>query len=248
MSTPQHERDGVTLLGATSRQEWIPNETFSSLLFSEQRREQQEKGGVMSEHHRANATTPPVSRADAPLLAADDITRDEALGWHTKPASLVLWPGQAIYLGMGYPTTLHCHYAAQISISLGASLQVRTRAGEPYTEQQSFIVGPKIEHQVEMTGVPSFVLWSEARALVDLARRLSTTSASELPALPQDQLNVLLPVLLASFGQVPDAQAGQALLSHVLTTLIGPTWDEGTGDPRIATARTLVTPQLLAQQ
>lgn len=149
---------------------------------------------------------------------------------------------------MGYATTLHCHHAAQISISLGAPLQVRTRAGEPCTEQQSLIVGPNIPHQVETTAVTSFVLWSEARALADLARRLSTTSASELPALPEGLLNVLLPVLLASGGQVPDEQAGQTLLSHVLTTLIGPTWDEGPDDPRIATARSLMTPQFLVEQ
>ncbi len=166
----------------------------------------------------------------------------------TEKATLVLWPSQAIYVGMGQSFTLHRHYATQISISLGAPFQVRTRTSGPYTELQSFIVGPNIPHQIETTGVPSFVLWSQARALADLARRLSITSASELPALPESLLNVLLPVLPASGGQVPDEQAGQALLSHVLTTLIGPTWDEGPDDPRIATARSLVTPQFLVGQ
>jgi AraC-like DNA-binding protein len=47
---------------------------------------------------------------------------------------------------------------------------------------------------------------------------------------------------------VPDEQAGQALLSHVLTTLIGPSRGEGLDDPRIAAARSLVTPQLLVEQ
>ena len=203
----------------------------------------------MIEHHYANATMNTASRADVSRLAADDITFDEALGWRTQRATLVLWPGgQAIYVGMGQSVALHRHYATQISIGLGTPLQVRTRASGPCTEQQSFIVGPNREHQVEMTGVPSFVLWSEARALADLARRLSSTSASELPALPEGLLSVLLPILLASFGQVPDEQAGHALRSHVLTQLLGPTWDEGTGDPRIATARSLVTPQLLALQ
>jgi len=202
----------------------------------------------MIENHCANATTNTAARADASPLAADDITLDAASGWHTQRASLVLWPSQAIYLGMGYPTTLHCHHAAQISISLGTPLQVRTRASGPYTEQQSFIVGPNIPHQVQATGASSFILWSEARALVDLARRLSTTSASPLPALPQDLLNVLLPVLLASGGQVPDEQAGQAILSHVLQTLIGPTGEEGDDEPRIATALSLVTPQFLSEQ
>ncbi len=202
----------------------------------------------MTEHHCANATTHTAARADVSLLAAEEITFDAASGWRTRRASLVLWPSQAIYLGMGQSSTFHRHYATQIGISLGAPLQVRTRAGEPYTRQQSFIVGPNIPHQVQATGVPSFFLWSEARALADLARHLSTASASSLPALPLDLLNVLLPVLLASGGQVPDEQAGQAMISHVLNTLIGPTWDEGSDEPRIATARSLVTPQFLSEQ
>jgi AraC-like DNA-binding protein len=203
----------------------------------------------MSERHRANATTHTAARADASRLAANDNVFDKALGWRAQRATLVLGPGRAIYVGMGQSSTLHRHYATQISISLGAPLQVRTRASGPYTEQQSFIVGPNREHQVEMTGVPCFVLWSEARALVDLARRLRTTSASDLPALPEGLLNILLPDLLASGGQAPDKQAWQALLAHVLAQLLGPRLgDEGSDDPRIATARSLVTPQFLVEQ
>lgn len=172
----------------------------------------------------------------------------QALGWRTPRTSLVVWAGQALSVGMGQSFTLHRHYATQISISLGAPLQVRTRASGPYTEQQSFIVGPNIPHQVKGEGVPYFALWSENRALADLARRLSTTSTSELPALPEDLLSALLPILLASGGQVPDEEAGQALLSHVLTTLIGPTWDEDSDDPRIVAALSLVTPQFLVEQ
>lgn len=90
----------------------------------------------------------------------------------------------AISVGLGQSFTLHRHYATQISISLGAPLQVRTHASGPYTEQQSFLVGPNIPHEVKGAGEPVFALWSENRALADLARRLRTTSASELPALP----------------------------------------------------------------
>jgi AraC family transcriptional regulator len=165
--------------------------------------------------------------------------------------TVVLWPKraiQAIYVGMGQSLTLHRHYATQISISLGAPLKVRTRTSGPYSEQQSFIVGPNVPHQVEATGVPSFVLWSEARPVADLARRLSATSASKHPALPEDVLNTLLPVLLASRRQMSDEDAAQVLLSHVLTTLIGPAWESRPGDPRIAAARALVTPQFFVDQ
>src|SRR5262249_40408246 len=202
----------------------------------------------MSKNHCANATTNTPARGDASRFAVNESSFDAASGWGTKRTTIVLWPGgQAIYVGMGQSFALHCHYATQISISLGAPLQVRTRASGPYTEQQSFIVGPNIPHQVEMTGLPSFILCSEAPALADLACLLSSSSVSELPALPESWLNVLLPVLLASGGQVPDEEVGKALLSHVLTTLIGPTWDVGPSDPRIATARSLVTPQFLVE-
>jgi AraC-like DNA-binding protein len=164
---------------------------------------------------------------------------------------VVLWPNQAIqaiYLGIGESFTLHRHYATQISISLGAPLKVRTRASGPYNEQPSFIVCPNIPHQVDTRGVPSFVLWSESRALADLARRLSSAATSEIPALPENLLNVLLRVLLDSGRQLSDAKAGQALLSDLLTTLIGPTWDEGPDEPRIEAARSLVTPEFLIEE
>jgi AraC-like DNA-binding protein len=119
------------------------------------------------------------AHVDSSQLAANDILFGTASRRRTQRMSLVLWLGdQAISIGMGQSLTLHRHYATQISISLGAPLHVRTRASGPYTEQQSFIVGPNIPHQVETLGIPSFVLWSEARALADLARHLSTTSIS----------------------------------------------------------------------
>lgn len=201
----------------------------------------------MTENQRANATTNATAHADASRLAANDITVDAALDWRAQRATLVLGPGRAIYIGMGQLFTLHRHHATQISISLGAPLRARTRASGPYAEQQSLVVGPNIPHQVEATGAPYVVLWSEARALADLARRLRSTSGSDLPALPDALLNALLPVLLASGGQIPDKQAGRALLSHVLTTLIGPAWDEAPDDPRIAAALALVTPQFLVE-
>ena len=203
----------------------------------------------MIEKHGANATTNAVARADVSRLASHEIAFDAASGWGAQRAVLVLGSGRAIYVGMGQSSTLHRHHAVQVSISLGAPLQVRSRASGPYTEQQSFIVGPNVPHQVEVTGTPYFVLWSEAHALAELARRLSTTSSTSLPALPEGLLNVLLPVLQAFGGQAPDKQAGQALLSHALTTLIGSSLpDEDPDDPRIAAARSLVTPQFLVEQ
>src|SRR5579872_2069390 len=128
-----------------------------------QRRKQQERDVVMA-NHRGNATATTAARTDVSRRTANDITLDTACGWSAKRAMLVLGPGRAIYVGMGQSSALHRHYATQISIGLGAPLQVRTRASGPYTERQSFVVGPHIPHQVEMTGVPSFVLWSETRA------------------------------------------------------------------------------------
>ncbi|QBD79444.1 AraC family transcriptional regulator [Ktedonosporobacter rubrisoli] len=197
----------------------------------------------MIEDHGANL--------DAYRLIWGESAFDEAAERRTQRATFVLWPGQTLQvlcIGMGPPSTLHHHYATQLGISLGSPFLVRTRASGPYTEQQSFIAGPNVPHQVETTGMSSFVLWSESRALADLAHRLRSTSASVLPTLPEELLSALLPVLLASAGHVPDEQARQALLSQILTALIGSTWNEDSDDPRIATAQSLVTPQFLVQQ
>lgn len=202
----------------------------------------------MIENRRATTRTTTAAHDGVSQLAADAMAFDAASWWRAQRTLVVLWPGgQAIYLGMDPTFALHRHYATQISIGLGTPLRMRTRANGPYTEQQSFIVGPNIPHQVDGAGAPVFALWSEARALADLARRLRVTSGSDLPPLPEDLMNALLPVLLASEGHTPDEQAGQALLSHVLMTLIGPTWDKSSDDPRIATALSLVTPRFLVE-
>lgn len=202
----------------------------------------------MTEDHSANVTTGAADSDEDSRRDAREVTLDTLSGWGDQPTTLMFWPSEAIALGMNWYSALHHHYATQVIISLGAPLQVRGRANEPYSEQQSLIVAPHVPHDVEATGTPCFVLWSESRALADLARRLGVASATELPALPEDLVNVLLPLLLAPGKQAPDEQAGLALLSHVLTAMIGPTWGEEPNDVRIAIARSLVTPQFLADQ
>lgn len=201
----------------------------------------------MTENDSANSTTG-ANRGDDVRRDASEGTRDAPRGWGDPPTRGIFWPSQAIAVGPGWFFAFHHHYATQVCISFGAPLRVRAYASGPYTEQQSLIVGPHVPHELETTGIPCFVLWSESRALADLARDLRITTASELPALPEDLLRVLRPLLLASGEQVLDDQAGRSLLSRVLTTLVGPTWDEGPDDPRIATALSLVTPQFLVEQ
>jgi len=167
------------------------------------------------------------------------------------PTTVILLPThavQAIYVGIGDSFTLHHHYATQVSISLGAPIKMRERGSAPYSEQASFIVAPSVPHQVEASGVPCFVIWSELGAVADLARGLSAASESEIPALPEDPLNDLIPVLLNPGGEVTETVAREAQLSRILTKLIGPTWDQGPCDPRIASARSLLTPQWLRDE
>ena len=201
----------------------------------------------MTENDSANSTTG-ANRGDDVRRDAREGTRDAPRGWGDPPTRGIFWPSQAIAVGPGWFSAFHHHYATQVCISFGAPLRVRAYASGPYTEQQSLIVGPHVPHELETTGIACFVLWSESRALADLARDLRITTASELPALPEDLLRVLRPLLLASGEQVLDDQAGRSLLSRVLTTLVGPSWDEGPDDPRIATALSLVTPQFLVEQ
>jgi AraC-like DNA-binding protein len=206
------------------------------------------KGSTMIETQYVNTMTSTATPANAPRSEVKTSPFDVTSEWSLQRTSVAIWPSQtihAIYLGGGQSFTLHSHQAVQISISLGAPMQMRTSTSEPFTKQQSFIVGPNIPHQVQGEGLPCFALWSESRALADLAYRLRIESNSLLPTLPQDMLNTLLPVLLASGGKISEAQTGQAILSHVLTTLVGPSWDKGADDPRITTALFLVTPRFI---
>ena len=201
----------------------------------------------MTENYSAHSTTGG-DRGDNVRRDASEVTLDAPSGWGDQPTRGIFWPSQAIAVGPGWFSDFHHHYATQVCISFGAPLRVRMYASGPYTEQRSLIVGPHVPHELETTGIPCFVLWSESRALADLARHLRITSGSELPALPEDLLSVLRPLLLPSGEQALDEQAGRALLSRVLTTLVGPSWDEGPDDPRIAKALSLVTPQFLVEQ
>ena len=203
---------------------------------------------MMDRDQGVRLTTDAAARANDSRPAANETSHSASGGWSTRPTTLVFWPSEAIALGMNWFSALHHHYATQVIISAGAPLQVRARVNEPYTVQQSLIVAPQVQHEVEATGTPCFVLWSESRALANLAHRLRIASATELPALSQDQLSSLLPLLLASEKQTPDEGAGRSLLSHALTALIGQTWGEEPDDRRIATARSLVTPQFLSEQ
>lgn len=201
----------------------------------------------MTENYRANSTTG-ADRGDDFRCDANEGTLDAPSGWGDQPTRGIFWPSQAIAVGPGWFSDFHHHYATQVCISLGAPLRVRTSASGPYTEQRSLIVGPHVPHVLETTGIPCFVLWSESRALATLASHLRITSASELPTLPEELLSVLRPHLLASGEQALEEQVGRALLSRVLTTLVGPSWDEGPDDLRIATAVSLVTPQFLIEE
>ena len=201
----------------------------------------------MTENYSANSTTG-ADRGDDSRHDASEVTLDAPSGWGDEPTRGIFWPNQAIAVGLGWFSDFHHHYATQVCISFGAPLRVRTYGSGPYTEQRSLIVGPHVPHELETTGVPCFVLWSESRALAALARHLRITFATELPALPEDLLSVLRPILLTSGEQALDEQAGRDLLSRVLTTLVGPSWDEGPNDLRIATALSLVTPQFLVEQ
>src|SRR5689334_19400069 len=98
------------------------------------------------------------AHVDGSQVAAHDTSFDAASDQRTQRTTVVVWPEHAISVGMGWFSALHRHYATQINISLAGPLQMRARASGPYTEQQSLIVGPNIPHEVEMTGVPCFML------------------------------------------------------------------------------------------
>ncbi len=190
----------------------------------------------------------PVVCAGATALPGSKVTADSDRGRHAGGASVAVWLCRAMYFGVEVSPAVHQHKALQISVSLGPPLRVRSRADDPYSEQQSFIASPNVPHQFERTGTPVFLLYCESRVLADFARHLSITSGSSLPALPEHSLNAILPVLQASGGHIRDEQTGHAIYSHILKTLIGSVSEEAREDPRIAVARSLVTPELLSRE
>ena len=174
-----------------------------------------------------------------------------AAQWVDRPATVVFSKGppiQAVYVGPGLSLDLHRHYATQISISVGEPFRVRTSESDSFQEQESFVVGPNVAHELDAEGIPIVEIWGEVGALADFARHLSATSGSLVPSLPPELLVELRSHFLEVETRSIDRQAGEALLSYVFTQLLGAGSASTEGDPRIAHARSLVTPRFLVDE
>lgn len=163
----------------------------------------------------------------------------------TQPAEVVFWtgpPAQAVYVGGGLSLDVHRHYATQITISLGDPVVVQTAAHR--RSQQSFVVGPNVAHGIDSAATPIVEIFSEARAMSDFASRVRLESNADAPPLPTDLLGDLWPHLRTIGERGLDDENGDALLTGLAKRLLITSLDE-TGDPRIAAARSFVTPEFL---
>lgn len=164
-----------------------------------------------------------------------------------QPARVVFWegpPAQAIYLGRGLSLDVHRHHATQITISLGEPVSVLTDHNGSVSRQQSFVVGPNVAHGIEAEETPIIEIFSEALALADLAQRLRMAAESETPPLPSDLLDGLWPHLVLVGDRMLNGETEEALVSDLVSRLLVSGFDD-VGEPRVAAARSLVTPEFL---
>lgn len=69
-----------------------------------------------------------------------------------EPASLFLWHGRALIVGLGIDSTPHAHYAAQITLGLDQPFRVRLGADAPWVETQAAVFAPNQQHQIDCGG------------------------------------------------------------------------------------------------
>lgn len=165
----------------------------------------------------------------------------------SQPAKLFLWPGRALYLGMGITSTLHQHHALQVGISLGDPFKVRWHHEEEFAFYSNFIALPNQLHEVDASNIPGAFMWLEAENRVARLRE-----QGELPLQSQfvtanlaAELRPLLDILLADRGEdtIVIANAFDTLMSAV-------SFSTGTTpetDARVDTVLNLLTQQTLAE-
>lgn len=77
---------------------------------------------------------------------------------------LDLWPGRAVYSGLGYATICHHHLASEFGVGLGEPLTVAPDAEEGAL-QAGFLVSPNVPHAVGAAGVRGVFMWSASQAV-----------------------------------------------------------------------------------
>lgn len=70
----------------------------------------------------------------------------------TSRACLFLWHGRSFMVGPGIDSTLHAHYALQLTLGLDGPFGVRLDADAPWIEAESAVFAPNQLHQLDCGG------------------------------------------------------------------------------------------------
>lgn len=78
--------------------------------------------------------------------------------------ALFVWPGQALFVGLGSDSHSHRHHAQQIVVALEPGLWVGQDELNPCW---GFVADPNISHQVDAEGILLLSVWSERDGLAE---------------------------------------------------------------------------------
>lgn len=148
--------------------------------------------------------------------------------------ALFVWPGQALYLGLGLDSSLHRHHALQIGVALEPGLWVGQ--GEELEPCFGFGVYPNVPHQVSAGGVRLVSVWSERDGVGSEVSGLKVFAQPALKGL-QAKLEGLKPHTLDCFS-------ARKLLDEVLA-LAGTPPVAATLDPRVLAVMQAARTQVL---
>jgi AraC family transcriptional regulator len=74
------------------------------------------------------------------------------VGSDAEQYSLFLWHGRALVVGPGVDSTLHAHFAAQLTFGLDRPFRARLGPDMPWVETQAAIFAPNQPHQLDCGG------------------------------------------------------------------------------------------------
>lgn len=132
-------------------------------------------------------------------------------------ASLFLWPGQALYIGIGQDSTVHHHYALQVGLSVDQPLHIRATPQDSFTAVAGCIVAPNASHQILSAQSQSLFVWSEIKHR--LPPRLDSSATSGITLLTQAELQSVMPLIERAFAQSLTCTTAMVLMTNLLQTL-----------------------------
>ncbi|MFZ6656267.1 helix-turn-helix transcriptional regulator [Undibacterium sp. TJN19] len=123
-----------------------------------------------------------------------------------RSGRLYLWPGAALVLSPGIDSSLHSHFALQLSYGLEQPFRARLSSDQGWTETRSAIFAPHSAHQIDSDG------GLLAHLFIELPRNLQTDVTDLQATFGHDAVFLALAAtLLAGLAVAPDLAAALSL-------------------------------------